>query len=180
MNLYIRVLLFFLSLPFIKKVKFDGPTDFNYKSIMPLRVWPTDLDIFNHMNNGRYLSIMDFGRFHLMAQFGTLKKAHKNGWSPVVGGIKITYLRSLKLLNKYKLTTQLVCWDEKWVFMEQQFIRVNKHKKEELMATALIKALFVKGSQKVPSKELISVFFPDGLISPPMPLRIQKWLEGEK
>ena len=34
------------------------------------RVWPTDLDILNHMNNGKYLSVMDIGRFDLMQRNG--------------------------------------------------------------------------------------------------------------
>lgn len=34
------------------------------------RVWPTDLDVLMHMNNGVYLSIMDLGRIDLMARSG--------------------------------------------------------------------------------------------------------------
>ncbi len=175
MNLYFRLLLFFLSLSFIKKY---SKIDLNHKGEMFFRVLPNDLDIFNHMNNGRYLSIMDFGRFHIMAQFGALKKAYKMGWSPAVGGVRITYIRSLKLFTKFKLTTQILCWDEKWIYMEQQFIKVNS---DEIMATALVRALFInKKREKVSSPELMSTFFPQGLISPEMPEAVKKWRESEK
>ena len=30
--------------------------------VRSFRVWPTDLDIFNHMNNGKYGALMDLGR----------------------------------------------------------------------------------------------------------------------
>ena len=33
-----------------------------------MRVWPNDLDTNAHMNNGRYLTLMDLGRFDLMTQ----------------------------------------------------------------------------------------------------------------
>ncbi len=36
------------------------------------RVLPNDCDLNFHMNNGRYLSFMDLGRVHLMAQTGLL------------------------------------------------------------------------------------------------------------
>jgi acyl-CoA thioesterase FadM len=176
MNLYFRLLLFFLSLPFIKKIDPKKPIDFNHKSEMIFRVLPNDLDIFNHMNNGRYLSIMDFGRFHYMTQYGALKKAFKNNWSPAVGGVRITYIRSLRLFEKYKLTTQILCWDEKWVYMEQQFIKL---KDNQLMATGLVRALFVKNHVKISSDELMTTFFPGGIISPEMPDAVRKWRESE-
>ena len=35
-----------------------------------MRVWPTDLDVLMHMNNGRYLSLMDLGRVDLLVRSG--------------------------------------------------------------------------------------------------------------
>lgn len=186
MNLYFRLILLLLSLPFIKKVSVhnqhdqhdqkDAQNSLSHKSELPFRVLPNDLDAFNHMNNSRYLSIMDFGRFHLMAQFGSLKKAYQKGWAPAVGGIKINYIRALKLFNHYKLTTQIIYWDEKWVYLEQQFITL---KDNQLMATALVKALFTSKQGKVSSDELLTTFFPEGLSKPPLPEKIRRWRESE-
>ena len=36
------------------------------------RVWLHDLDAFGHMNNGRYLQIMDVARTHWMVRTGVL------------------------------------------------------------------------------------------------------------
>jgi acyl-CoA thioesterase FadM len=47
-----------------------GPLD---ESVMTLRVLPTDVDANLHMNNGRYLSIMDLGRFDLTVRNGLLR-----------------------------------------------------------------------------------------------------------
>ena len=40
------------------------------ESVLSFRVMPSDLDVNLHMNNGRYLSFMDLGRLHLVAQVG--------------------------------------------------------------------------------------------------------------
>jgi acyl-CoA thioesterase FadM len=40
------------------------------------RVWPTDLDIYNHMNNGVFLTILDLGRYdHGELEFGISGKS---------------------------------------------------------------------------------------------------------
>lgn len=36
----------------------------------PFRVWPTDLDILRHVNNGVYLSLMDLARVDLLSRAG--------------------------------------------------------------------------------------------------------------
>jgi acyl-CoA thioesterase FadM len=55
------------------------------------RVWPTDLDIFNHMNNGKFLSLMDVSRFDVMLRSGSWKKFRKLNWYPVVVAETITF-----------------------------------------------------------------------------------------
>src|SRR5687768_16441057 len=37
-------------------------------SVLRFHVWPGDLDFFGHMNNGRFLTLMDSGRFDIMAR----------------------------------------------------------------------------------------------------------------
>lgn len=39
-------------------------------SVLKMRTWPGDLDINFHMNNGRYLTLMDLGRFNLTIRSG--------------------------------------------------------------------------------------------------------------
>ena len=40
---------------------------------LQMRVWPNDIDFNFHMNNARYLSLMDFGRMHLLARVRVLE-----------------------------------------------------------------------------------------------------------
>ncbi len=89
--------------------------------VLELRVWPNDIDFNLHLNNARYLSLMDYGRVHLLARGGVLKPILKARWVPVVGAVWITYRRSLPLWAKFSLSTRLVGWDNRWFYMEQTF-----------------------------------------------------------
>ena len=53
-------------------------------SILNLAVFPNDLDIYGHMNNGRYLTLMDLGRMDLIVRTGLGKTAGQNRWKPLV------------------------------------------------------------------------------------------------
>ena len=169
MNLYFRLLLFILRLPFIKVDTHAAlPT-----SEMQFRVLPNDIDFNWHMNNSRYLSLMDFGRFHLIAKMGIFGKIFKKGWSPAVGAIKIIFIKALKPWQKYRLITTIVYWDEKWIYMQQDFM-VG----EQLMATALAKALFTHKGKKIPSAELIALSG-HAVTPPPLPENVRKWREAD-
>lgn len=57
MNLWLRLLWLLATARF--QVRLAEPTE---TVALGMRVWPGDLDISLHMNNGRYLTIMDLGR----------------------------------------------------------------------------------------------------------------------
>lgn len=114
-----------------------------------LRVLPNDLDTNLHMNNGRYLTIMDLGRLDLTVRSGLWRAMRDNKWYPVVGSARMTYRRPLDPFQAFELTTRVVGWDDKWVYMEQRFM-VGDH----MHARGVLKALFLKGKTKVTSAEL--------------------------
>lgn len=114
-----------------------------------LRVLPNDLDTNMHMNNGRYLTIMDLGRIDLTVRSGLWRAMRDNRWYPVVGSAKMEFRRPLDPFQAYELATRVLGWDGKWVYMEQRFM-VG----ETMHARGRIKALFLKGREKVSSAEL--------------------------
>lgn len=151
MNLWFRTLLVVLFAR--TRSKLDVLDEFR----MPLRVWPTDIDISFHMNNGRYLTIADLGRWDMMIRIGFFKKMRKLGWHPVVGASKIWHRRSLLPFQKFELTTQLLFWDQKWIYLEHRYEGVGKDA-GTLYARVVIKSLFLHGKEKVPVADLITVF----------------------
>lgn len=106
------------------------------RSVVRFRVWPHDLDLNRHMNNGRYLTIMDLGRLDLLARTGLARLALSNKWMPVVGFATVRFRRPLHLFQTYELHTWLAHWDDKWFYVRQEF-RVN----DQVYAGAWLKGL---------------------------------------
>ena len=143
MNLLVRLFWLLLTVRFRSKL---GVLD---DSVRRFIVWPNDLDLNLHMNNGRYLTVMDLGRFDLTfrSQLGSL--LFKRRWRPVVGGARITYRRSLDPFQRYELHTRLHAWDAKWVYLEQRFLRNG-----QVHAEAMVKAIFLGPQGSVPTADV--------------------------
>jgi acyl-CoA thioesterase FadM len=88
-----------------------------------LRVWPNDLDINFHVNNGRYLALADIGRIHWFAVTGALAVACRQKAFPVVGDAIAKFRRDLKAFQAFEIHTRLIGWDRKWGFIEHRFVR---------------------------------------------------------
>lgn len=142
-------------------------------SVLALRVLPTDLDVNLHMNNGRYLSVMDLGRFDLLARMGVLGAMRRERWGAVVGGITVRFRRPLSPFERYTLTTRLVCWDAKWFHLEQHFDAAG-----ERVADARVRgALIGRGGVVPPAVVLRSVG--ELADSPPCPPEVVALQEAE-
>jgi len=138
---------------------------------LAMRVWPNDIDFNLHLNNARYLSIMDYGRMHLLARVGLLDHILRSRWMPLVGSVWMTYRRSLPLFAKFSLASRLVCWDERWFYMEQTFTG-----REGLVAIGCVKAVLRDAQGNVDPQRVIATVAP-GTKSPPVPEAIAVWNE---
>ncbi len=163
MNLYLRLLWLLLRL---RSVRRRGLFE---ESRVAFCVWPNDCDLSLHMNNGRYLTVMDLGRVHLTAQSGLLREALRRRWMPVLAAAEITYLRSLKPFQRFELVTRLLTWDDKYVYLEQRFERDG-----ELFAHAYVKGLFLAHGARVPNAGLLQAIACTE-DAPPMPEALRHW-----
>ena len=120
MNLYLRFLMVFIRALFKPRMQTLDT------SVLHFHVLPNDLDLNRHMNNGRYLSLMDLGRIDLMTRIGLFTLARKNSWLPIVGTVHMRYRRPLKLFQAFEMRTRITYWDDKWVFIEQAIISRGK------------------------------------------------------
>src|SRR5687768_7148163 len=116
MNLFFRLLWTLVAARFRSRVPTLGPVQ------TPFRVWPTDLDVLMHVNNGVYLSMMDLGRIDLMTRSGLFATINERGWYPVVTAQTIQYRRSLKLFDRFDIVTRVLAWDDKTIMLEQRFV----------------------------------------------------------
>jgi acyl-CoA thioesterase FadM len=88
-----------------------------------LRVWPNDLDLNLHVNNGRYLALADIGRIHWFLRTGLLAVARRQGAFPVIGDAIAKFRRDMRAFQSFELQTCLMGWDQRWGFLEHRFVR---------------------------------------------------------
>jgi acyl-CoA thioesterase FadM len=136
---------------------------------MRMRVLPNDIDINFHLNNARYLSLMDYARTHLLARTRLLEHIIRARWQPLVGAVWITYRRSLPLFAPFTLTSRMVCWDDRWFYIEQTFTG-----SKGMAAVGWVKGVLRDGHGTVDPQSVIDGVAP-GVLSPPIPEAIADW-----
>ena len=142
-------------------------------SRITLRCWPTDLDLNFHMNNGRYLSIMDLGRMDLMLQSGLAKRIMLDKkWMPVIAAGTVRYRKSIEPFERFHLETRVVGWDDNFVYLDQRFLSANGRVK----AAGLVQAAMTNKSGRVPTKELMAAFGVDDTTDGTPPAYIKEWV----
>jgi hypothetical protein len=62
---------------------------------------PTDIDLLMHMNNGRYASLFDLGRFDLLIRTGIWDAMNARDWYAVVASESVTFRKSLELWQRF-------------------------------------------------------------------------------
>jgi acyl-CoA thioesterase FadM len=136
-----------------------------------MHVWPQDSDLNLHMNNGRYLSVMDYARTHMLARVGLLTQLVRSRWQPLVGAVWMTYRRSLPLFSSFEVSSRLVCWDARWFYIEQTFTS-----REGLAAVGWVKGALRDKQGSLNPQEVLDRVAP-GVVSPPLPEAIAQWNE---
>lgn len=134
MNLWLRLLWLFYAARGAEGLKL--PAD---ASRLTFRVWPHDLDLSLHMNNGRYLTLMDLGRIDIMLRSGLWREVWAGKWTPIASAITIRFRRELRPFQKFRLETRILCWDKTLVVMEQSFFIEGGDRDGQLAARALFK-----------------------------------------
>jgi acyl-CoA thioesterase FadM len=153
MNLWLRLSWMVLALVWRKRL--DPRRD---TSRLAFRVLPTDLDLNGHMNNGRYLTIMDVGRLDHVLRSGLWLPLWRNGWAPMLGSAVIRFRRELRLFQRFTLETRIAAWSDTTAVMEQTFFVADGPHKGQMAARALVRAGFYdrKSRSFVTVKRLIA------------------------
>ena len=143
MNRWLRTLITFIRAQFRKDIKPDEETSLNF------RVWITDVDL-SIMNNAAMLTITEMGRIDLIIRTGFLKHAWKNRLYFPLASISAQFRRPLKRFKKFQLKTQLIYWNEKWIYINHRVLR-----EEKIIAVALAKCTVKKGTELIPFESII-------------------------
>ena len=140
------------------------------ESLLRLRVWPTDMDLNFHLNDGRYMSLAGLARVDLMLRSGLLRRAFSRGWYPVVASAIVRYRREIKWMEKFELRSRMVGWDDKWVYFEHRF-----EKNGDLAAIAYARGVMRNRDGAVPTSDVMALVGHTAP-SPPLPDIVGKFL----
>jgi acyl-CoA thioesterase FadM len=143
------------------------------ESVLRLTVLPTDLDLNGHVNNGRYLTLMDLGRVDLLLRTGVVAAMRRNRWSGVVASVAIRYRRALNPFQRYELRSRVIGWDDRWIFTEQRFTRGG-----ELAAYAIVKIHLFSREGRLDPQRVVDAL-PHPAVSPEIPQAVRDWQDAE-
>ena len=163
MNLWCRLLWLLLTLAWRKKVGVLEP------SRLRMTVLPNDLDFNMHVNNGRYLTLANVGRIDFVFRTGVFRTAMALRARPVVGDAIAKFRRDLKVFQRYILETRLLGWDDKWIFIEQRFIRHGR-----VVGVVTVRCLWVNADGAMTAQFFVDTVHPQ-LVSPPLPKWVKEW-----
>ncbi|MCM5682265.1 thioesterase family protein [Schlegelella sp. S2-27] len=139
-----------------------------------LRVLPNDLDINGHMNNGRYMTVVDLMLIEYFVRSGFARAMLRQGWRPMAGGSFITYRKGLKPLQRYRLRFRQEGADTHWNYMRFEFLREDG----TLCAAGYMKGAAVAREGPVPNARSYATlgwaFEPGDLPEP-----VRHWLAAE-
>lgn len=168
MNLYLRLLWTWLRARAKPAIAMGDTIE------MRLRVWPSDLDVNGHMNNGRYMSITDLALIEYFTRAGFLPIALRKGWRPMLGGSMISFRRGLKPFKVYTLRFSMQCWDERWNYFSFEFEHAGR-----TMANGITKGAVVGREGIVSSSETHGL---PGMnpVSPAFPAPVTAWIEADR
>lgn len=174
MNLWLRLLWVLLLAPFRARL---APRE--GVSRVAFRVWPHDLDLNLHLNNGRYLTLMDLGRIDFVLRTGLWRPLMANKWSPIISTAAIRFRRELRPFEAFTIETRLVAWSDTTAVMEQTFVSAR----ERVAARALVKAGFYARRDRayVTVKRLVEALgaTPEEAQSPPLTPEVEAFLKAD-
>ena len=146
----------------------------NDESIIKLRVCLVDIDPFMELNNGRYLTMMDFGRFDVAFRTGLWKIVKKKKWGLAVAGASVRFRHRLKLFQRYELRSQVIGRDEKWIYFHQKVIRNGR-----IHASALIRTAVTSKKGIVKTDEVFKAMGTD-MLPPEVPEWVKAWAKADE
>lgn len=117
----------------------------------PLVISPADVDVYAHLNNGRYFTLMDVGRWELAIRTGLLRAALRHDWRPVAAAVTARFWKDLGTFASVELTSAIRAWDEKYFYVEHRFEKAG-----QVHAQGFVQIVAKRARVTVPPAELFA------------------------
>lgn len=110
------------------------------QSTHTFRVMPWDCDLNLHLTNGVYPVWLDLVRTRFFLEIGASGLFVKQGWRSVLASQTVTFIREIKPLAQVEVTSQVLHWDRKYLYLEHKFMVDGKLHASALARVAMLRA----------------------------------------
>lgn len=173
MNLYLRLIWVYL------RALFKPPLGMLEPGELELRVLPNDLDLNRHMNNGRFMTILDLAIVDLLVRTRFMRVVRHLGGHIIEGGALISFRQSLTPFAKYRLQLRYLGCNAHWHVFAFTFL----NGKGAVAARGLVKGGAVrKGRGLLTSARIWREFeamYGEEVLPPALPAYARDWLALE-
>lgn len=173
MNLYLRLCWVYL------RALWKPPLDMLAPGELTLRVLPNDLDLNRHMNNGRFMTILDLAIVDLLVRTRFMRVVRHLGAHIIEGGALISFRQSLTPFAKYRLQLRYLGCNAHWHVFAFAFL----NDKDAVAARGLVKGGAVRKGRGLLTAARIwrefEALFGQAVVPPPLPAYAREWLELE-
>ena len=160
-------------------LRHTGTANADTRSSLAFRVSPGDLDVNLHMNNGRYLTIMDLGRIDLLIRLGLWREMKRQGYGGVVAAQRVRYRHALNPWDRFRLDSRILGWTDEGLIFEHRMTRLRRGE-EKMAAAATVRFVFTaQGRAKPRTSNVLAACGITGA-SPVLGDEVQAWLHIEK
>ncbi|MDF1764519.1 MAG: acyl-CoA thioesterase [Oleibacter sp.] len=135
------------------------------------RVWPHQIDYNLHLNNAKYLTLLEHARWNHFIDIGKFKPMFDQRLNVVIAALEISFIRELGLFTKFEIHSRFVTWDEKYMYIEQRLIVKGK-----LYGHVTVKLAGVRKGKRVMPEQICEVLGIDYALGTPVPY-IENWAE---
>lgn len=114
---------------------------------------PMECDFYLHKNNVTYFTELDVSRAELMTKIfqKLLIEGKKYAYIPVAN-VFTNYLKEIKPFEIYNVSSRIICWDEKWIYVVSRFTKKNN---TVLCSFSLTKYVLKDGRKTIPPREAL-------------------------
>lgn len=137
--------------------------------------WPWDLDIWLELNNGRAMTLYDLGRSMNAQRVGLISAIAKQRWGMTMAGSTVRFRRRIRGFERFEMRSRAVCWDERFIYLEQSMWKRNG----ECASHVMFRAAVTDAKGIVPPDRVLKAMGQAETVSPPMPEWIAAWVAAD-
>jgi acyl-CoA thioesterase FadM len=123
----------------------------NQRFTLRMRAMPWDCDANLHINNGRYLTLMDLGRMQLFIRHGLTRRVMQQRWNMVAASAHILFRRPVNLFTAFELHSRLVGCTQRFMVVEHRMTIAGRD-----ATLAYVPVAFIQHGKMIPLPQALA------------------------